>query len=129
MAGALAGRTINHELEKGRVDPTKVKRYWPGRAPDWALDEDDEVVLQQQRRAAVTAPVVVSVADRRLRRLEEAVGKEGDGEAWHRRVKPRVDSEGEEEVGVEEDAEGVKEEEEVVDEETLLDRRAEVRKR
>ncbi|CAD7701159.1 unnamed protein product [Ostreobium quekettii] len=133
MSGALAGRTINHELEKGRVEPTKVRRYWPGRAPEWALNEDDEVVLQQQRRDSVAAPVVVSKADPRLRRLAEAsAAKAEDGEPWHRRVKPRLEGSSDEEgsgEGEEEEEEEEEEEDLAVDEVTLLDRRAAMRQR
>jgi hypothetical protein len=39
MSGAIAGRSAQ-EKDKGRVEATKVKRYWPGKAPEWA-DADD----------------------------------------------------------------------------------------
>lgn len=63
---------------QGRVGQTKVKRYWPGRAPDWVEEggEEEELVQEQQEersRTSVAAPVVVKKADDpRLARLADA---------------------------------------------------------
>ena len=62
--------------------PPVVKRYWPGKAPDWyqepaeAQSSDDEG--QETGITAVAPPVVLKKAeDPRLRRLAEA--KVGQG--------------------------------------------------
>lgn len=132
MANALAGRILDKEVEKGRVNPTKVKRYWPGRAPDWAQDEDEEAVLSNQRRDQITAPVVVSKADPRLKRLAVADDSAGIEEVEHRRVRRKLedDLEG---LGVDgeggEDELGDKEDEVVEDEAEMLNRRMALRQR
>ena len=40
MSGARAGISAA-EINKGGVGAATVKRYWPGKAPDW-VDEDGE---------------------------------------------------------------------------------------
>lgn len=71
MSGALAARNADKELEKGRVDKTKVKRYWAGRAPEWVQQQqEDEPVVKERARTEVAAPVIVKrTDDPRLRRL------------------------------------------------------------
>jgi microfibrillar-associated protein 1 len=80
MSGALAARPTDKELEKGRVEKTTVKRYWPGRAPAWIEQQQQEAaaavpaedLAQQVQRTAISAPVVVKkVADPRLARLAQ----------------------------------------------------------
>lgn len=85
MSGALAARPTDKELEKGRVEKTTVKRYWPGRAPAWIAQQQQEAaaaaaaavpaedaLAQQVQRTAISAPVVVKkVADPRLARLAQ----------------------------------------------------------
>ena len=36
MSGALAAKPTGKEQEKGRVEVSRVRRYWPGKAPSWA---------------------------------------------------------------------------------------------
>lgn len=104
MANAVAGRAPQQEVDKGRVDPARVKRYWPGRAPDWAQDEDEEALLQSQRRDQVAAPVVVSKTDPRLKRLAKVKEEiEEEVEVEHRRVRRKLDEEREEDEEDEED--------------------------
>lgn len=73
MAGALAGRTVEKEFEKGRIGVTKVKRYWPGRAPEWAEEEDEEeeVKIEYSSKRETAPPVVVLKNDPRLNRLSQ----------------------------------------------------------
>lgn len=95
MSGALAARHTDKELEKGRVEKTTVKRYWPGRAPVWAEQQQqqpdaaaagagaapatEEALAQQVQRTAISAPVVVKrVADPRLARLAQRSGTDRD---------------------------------------------------
>lgn len=43
MSGALAARGADREAERGRVERTKVHRYWAGKAPEWAYDQVNKV--------------------------------------------------------------------------------------
>ena len=56
MSGAVAARGDGDKGDKGRVETTKVKRYWPGKLPDWAKDEEDEDLLTAKRAPAAAAP-------------------------------------------------------------------------
>ncbi len=77
--GALAARPTEQEQDKGRVDQTRVKRYWAGKAPEWASAEQQIQELQlggaeaagrEVVRTEVAAPVIVQrKADPRLARL------------------------------------------------------------
>lgn len=42
MSGALAARGASEEGNRGRVEATKVRRYWPGKRPDWVGNEEEE---------------------------------------------------------------------------------------
>lgn len=42
MSGAVAGRAAAVDENKGRVEATKVRRYWPGKRPDWVEQDEDE---------------------------------------------------------------------------------------
>ena len=44
MSGALAGRSAENEASRGRVETTKVRRYFPGKRPDWIQEEEDSVL-------------------------------------------------------------------------------------
>lgn len=96
----MAGRREGKELNKGRVEATKVRRYWPGKRPDWIKEEDDdedEEELEEEEEASepaheaepvvrtgIAAPVIVKRADDpRLRRLAETQPADR-GEARHR---------------------------------------------
>eukprot|EP00775_Hariotina_reticulata_P006171 gene6171-6409_t len=95
MAGALAARHTDKELEKGRVENTRVKRYWPGRAPAWieqqqqdAAPATEEALAQQVQRTAISAPVVVKrVADPRLSRLAQRRTDREEAIEEHRQIR------------------------------------------
>ena len=79
-ARGLAGSAINKDQEKGRVGQAAVKRYWPGRAPDWYDEkkqqqesEDEEASGEDEADVTAIAPPVVIKAsdDPRLRRLAQ----------------------------------------------------------
>ncbi|GMH42707.1 hypothetical protein BSKO_10626 [Bryopsis sp. KO-2023] len=132
MANALAGKFLDKEVEKGRVNPTKVKRYWPGRAPDWAQEEDEEAVLANQRRDQVAAPVVVSKADPRLKRLAVSDDVAGNEEVEHRRVRRKLEDDSGDlvvEAPVKDELEEHEEDEIVENEDEMLDRRMALRQR
>eukprot|EP00882_Tetradesmus_deserticola_P007132 GHRQ01007508.1.p2 GENE.GHRQ01007508.1~~GHRQ01007508.1.p2 ORF type:complete len:314 (+),score=132.67 GHRQ01007508.1:232-1173(+) len=94
MAGALAARHTDKELEKGRVENTRVKRYWPGRAPAWVENQQqdavpvDEALAQQVQRTAISAPVVVKkAADPRLARLAQRQVDREEAIEEHRQIR------------------------------------------
>ncbi|KAJ9516636.1 hypothetical protein QJQ45_015197 [Haematococcus lacustris] len=71
-AGALAARPTDKESEKGRVDQTRVRRYWAGKAPEWAADASlAELQLGDREavRTEIAAPTIIRKADPRLSRL------------------------------------------------------------
>lgn len=70
MSHAFAGRSASSAggvLEKGRVDVTKVKRYWRGRAPEWI--EEPEADDKEQKRETAEPVIISKTADPRLERL------------------------------------------------------------
>jgi hypothetical protein len=101
MSGALAARPTDKESGKGRVDATRVKRYWPGRAPAWieaaaaagesaggsAAPTEDALAAAVQR-TAITAPVVLKqAADPRLARLAQRQGDRQEAIEEHRKIR------------------------------------------
>ena len=92
MSGAYAGRQAQDESEKGRVDRTKVGRYWPGRAPKWAEEQqagDQAAAAQERVRTEVTAPVIVRRAgdDPRLARLKQSHADKDEALAERRQIR------------------------------------------
>uniref|UniRef100_A0ACD5ZM32 Uncharacterized protein n=1 Tax=Avena sativa TaxID=4498 RepID=A0ACD5ZM32_AVESA len=79
---------------RGKIGQTKVKRYWPGRAPEWAGEDEDDIDIQTARVSLdKTFPKLEEgdrppKDDRRLRRLAEtrAENKE-ELRADHRRIR------------------------------------------
>ena len=90
MSHAFAGRSASStggSLEKGRVDVTKVKRYWTGRAPEWLEDEEGEALEKEQKKRETAAPVIISkTADPRLERLSLSDVKKESAIPAHRRI-------------------------------------------
>ncbi|KAJ9516794.1 hypothetical protein QJQ45_027200 [Haematococcus lacustris] len=65
-------RPTDKESEKGRVDQTRVRRYWAGKAPEWAADASlAELQLGDREavRTEIAAPTIIRKADPRLSRL------------------------------------------------------------
>ncbi|KAI3470999.1 hypothetical protein Pfo_027662 [Paulownia fortunei] len=63
---------------RGKIGQTKVKRYWPGKAPEWADDNDEDGDIRMSRAAAFEKAFpshegadVMRKDDPRLRRLAE----------------------------------------------------------
>ncbi|GAB4819558.1 hypothetical protein N2152v2_006604 [Parachlorella kessleri] len=158
MSGALAGRSQAKELNRGRVEATKVRRYWPGKRPDWVKedeegqqDDDDESAEDEDEqqapaepapeaaavRTGIAAPVIVKKADDpRLRRLAGAQPAErSSARERHREVaEPQVVRRRERPESGDEDGAGVGRrmglsDEEEEDEEAVAARRAAVRER
>ncbi|KAG2424810.1 hypothetical protein HXX76_014232 [Chlamydomonas incerta] len=89
MSGAFAARTATEEGDKGRVDRTRVKRYWPGKAPEWAEQQEEAEAAAAPRdrvRTEVSAPVIVRRADDpRLARLQQSRGADREEALQERR--------------------------------------------
>ncbi|GAB2230247.1 hypothetical protein Droror1_Dr00014505 [Drosera rotundifolia] len=62
------------EKLRGKIGQTKVKRYWPGKAPEWADEaEDDDDIRTTRAKALETAfPVAEDEDDRRIERADDA---------------------------------------------------------
>ncbi|XP_068635696.1 uncharacterized protein [Aristolochia californica] len=78
---------------RGKIRPTKVKRYWPGKAPEWADEADEEVDIRTARAVALEKVFptkedseVIGKDDPRLRRLAKVDNKE-EVRADHRRIR------------------------------------------
>ncbi|KAL4354783.1 hypothetical protein GQ457_06G013200 [Hibiscus cannabinus] len=118
---------------RGKIGQTKVKRYWPGKAPEWADDADEDEDISMARSAALEKafpshedPGIVLKDDPRLRRLAESrVDNRDEIRADHRRIRQA------EIVSTEEEEnrrnEGVDAEEE--DEDALEERRRRIREK
>lgn len=130
------------EKLRGKIGQTKVKRYWPGKAPEWADEAEEESDLRatsaRQRALDQAFPssddsaAVNAAADPRLRRLAENRAADRDEiRADHRRIRQAeiISTEEEEKNRAEEAAE--EEDEDAVEErrrrirERLLQRRQE----
>ncbi|WCJ43572.1 microfibrillar-associated protein-related [Euphorbia peplus] len=80
---------------RGKIGQTKVKRYWPGKAPEWADDADEDGDIKMTRADALEKAFparedshVVRKDDRRLRRLAESkIDNREEVRADHRRIR------------------------------------------
>nr|GMC68540.1 microfibrillar-associated protein 1-like [Ipomoea batatas] len=70
------------EKLRGKIGQTKVKRYWPGKAPEWADEAEEEGDIRTTRAAALETAFpsqdgsdVGKRDDPRLRRLAETMVK------------------------------------------------------
>jgi hypothetical protein len=80
-ARGLAGSATDKEQEKGRVGQAAVKRYWPGKAPDWYNEKEEQPESEDEEASgeeeaadvtAIAAPVIIKASDDpRLRRLAQ----------------------------------------------------------
>ncbi|KAK8461984.1 hypothetical protein SEVIR_1G124100v4 [Setaria viridis] len=78
---------------RGKIGQTKVKRYWPGKAPEWADDAEEEIDLRTARVSLDKAfpkdedGDIPAKDDRRLRRLAETRENKEELRADHRRIR------------------------------------------
>ncbi|KAM0053300.1 putative microfibrillar-associated protein [Helianthus debilis subsp. tardiflorus] len=80
---------------RGKIGQTKVKRYWPGKAPEWADDGDEDSDIRVARSAALEKAFpsredndIVKRDDPRLRRLaENRLDNKEEIRADHRRIR------------------------------------------
>lgn len=86
--------TIRDKL-RGKIGQTKVKRYWPGKAPEWADEVEDDEDIRASKLAALEKAFptrddadVPQKDDRRLRRLAESrTENKEEVRADHRRIR------------------------------------------
>jgi microfibrillar-associated protein 1 len=78
---------------RGKIGQTKVKRYWPGKAPEWADDAEEDIDLRTTRVSLDKAfpkdedSDIPAKDDRRLRRLAETRENKEELRADHRRIR------------------------------------------
>ncbi|GKC70372.1 microfibrillar-associated protein 1-like protein [Tanacetum coccineum] len=82
---------------RGKIGQTKVKRYWPGKAPEWADDGEEDADIRTSKAALEAAfpsrddgsrNHIVKGDDRRLRRLaENRLDNKEEVRADHRRIR------------------------------------------
>jgi microfibrillar-associated protein 1 len=79
---------------RGKIGQTKVKRYWPGKAPEWADDAEEDIDLRTARVSLEKAfpkdedGDIPAKDDRRLRRLAETCAENKEElRADHRRIR------------------------------------------
>lgn len=80
---------------RGKIGQTKVKRYWPGKAPEWADDADEDGDIRMARAAALEKAFpsqedsdISRKDDPRLRRLAESrIDNREEVRADHRRIR------------------------------------------
>lgn len=119
---------------RGKIGQTKVKRYWPGKAPEWADEPDDDLDLRTRRAALDQAFPCHDDADADAaapakddRRLAETRGENREElRADHRRIRQAKVVSTAEEEGERREAEAAAEEE---DEEAQEERRRRIRER
>lgn len=80
---------------RGKIGQTKVKRYWPGKAPEWADEADEDGDIRMSRTAALEKAFptredseIARKDDPRLRRLAESrIDNREEVRADHRRIR------------------------------------------
>ncbi|KAI5670333.1 hypothetical protein M9H77_10697 [Catharanthus roseus] len=117
---------------RGKIGQTKVKRYWPGKAPEWADDYDEDGDIRMTRAVALEKAFprqedsdIARKDDPRLRRLAQSSRIDEEVRADHRRIRQaEIVSTIEEESGRQE---GMDMEEE--DEDALEERRRRIKEK
>lgn len=120
-----AAITVREKL-RGKIGQTKVKRYWPGKAPEWADDIDDDTDVRASRKEELLKRAFPSeegldlsrsVDDPRLRRLAESRRDREEAIARHRQIRQaEIVSTREEERRAQEGAEFEEEDEDAIGE-------------
>ena len=137
-AGVSEAAIAVRDKLRGKIGQTKVKRYWPGKAPEWAAEVEEEGDLRATTVAASSRSAALEKAfparddedlgdaaldDHRLRRLVQIrVENKEEVRADHRRIRQA------EIVSAIEESEQ-KEEAEEEDEEEMEERRRRIRER
>lgn len=127
------------EKLRGKIGQTKVKRYWPGKAPEWAEEVEEEADVRPSRAAQAKRDAQLDKAfqlrdesefprkdDPRLRRLEESRRDKEEAVARHRQIRQaEIVSTREEEKAAQELADAEEDE----DDEAIEERRQRVREK
>ncbi|GAV88383.1 Prp19_bind domain-containing protein [Cephalotus follicularis] len=114
---------------RGKIGQTKVKRYWPGKAPEWADEVDEDADVRMDRVVALEEAFpneeisdVARKDDPRLRRLSRLDNRD-EVRADHRRVRQA------EIISIEEEENRRQEDVEEEDEDALEERRRRIREK
>jgi microfibrillar-associated protein 1 len=129
-----AAITVREKL-RGKIGQTKVKRYWPGKAPEWADDVDEEIEARERTKEELLHRAFPPEAsdgigvtshgvsfgtpsdDPRLRRLAESRRDREEAIARHREIRQaEIVSTREEERKAKEGAEFEEEDEDAIEE-------------
>ncbi|XP_031275721.1 microfibrillar-associated protein 1-like [Pistacia vera] len=118
---------------RGKIGQTKVKRYWPGKAPEWADDIDEDNDIRMARAAALEKAFpsqedsdVAKKDDPRLRRMAESrIDNRDEIRADHRRIRQAEIVSTEEEENKRQEGLDLEEE----DEDALEERRRRIREK
>ncbi|CAH2051262.1 unnamed protein product [Thlaspi arvense] len=89
-AGVSDAAIATREKLRGGIGRTKVRRYWPGKAPKWAEEDHDDDVLDGafQKHDDHDSGSSMNKDDPRLRRLAQSRGENREqARADHRRVR------------------------------------------
>ncbi|XP_050213504.1 uncharacterized protein LOC126664920 [Mercurialis annua] len=114
---------------RGKIGQTKVKRYWPGKAPEWADDADEDDNIKTTRAAGLEKAFpahqdsdVARKDDPRLRRLAKSkIDNREEVRADHRRIRQaEIISTEEEEIRQQEWADMEEDDEDAVEERRRL---------
>ncbi|KAI3988499.1 hypothetical protein MKX01_026313 [Papaver californicum] len=95
MAGVSDTIIAIRDKLRGKIGQTKVKRYWPGKAPEWADEVEEEGDIRTAGEVALETAFptrndsdVVRRDDPRLRRLAESkIDNRDEIRADHRRIR------------------------------------------
>lgn len=117
-----AAITVREKL-RGKIGQTKVKRYWPGKAPEWADDIEDDAEVRSSRLSkeellnrAFPQDEKLDLDDPRLRRLAESRRDREEAIARHRQIRQaEIVSTREEERKAQEGAEFEEEDEDAIE--------------
>nr|CAB3453098.1 unnamed protein product [Digitaria exilis] len=92
VAAGVSDAAIACVTNSGKIGQTKVKRYWPGKALEWADDADEDIDLRTARISLDRAfpkdddSDIPLKDDRRLRRLSQTRENKEELRAYHRRI-------------------------------------------
>lgn len=116
---------------RGKISQVKVKRYWPGKAPDWAEASEDQQDGELEGQAT-GGTIVDSREDSRLRRLQESKRDREEAIRYHREIREaeivtteRDKKQLDEDINNEREVEESEEE----DEDAIEERRRQIRER
>lgn len=75
---------------RGKIGQTKVKRYWPGKAPEWAEEEVEDEEPDVAPRSSTTVHLQKPISEKddpRLRRLAESRCDKDEAVVRHRQIR------------------------------------------